>query len=266
MCTIVTGLYDIHRHNMDGRNWKDYLRWFEKTLSLNCPMVVYVEDETINFVKEKRKDLPTKIISQKLENLCYYKHKEIMDKILSSEDYKNKIKDNKRIECNHSLYSIIQYSKFEWMERTSIENPFNSDYFIWMDAGLSRFFNDLDTQKIYPSDNFKNQIKDIQNKVLIQTFMSHYSDLFNAQVLTEEYLKDNRSYIMGGMFCGGKDAIKNVKNKVDELFGEMLKNNIVNNEQIALGYLFKKNPELFISFINNSAIHRSYELINCLSR
>jgi hypothetical protein len=265
MCTIVTGLFDIKRHDMDGRVWNSYLNWFEKTLSINCPMVVYVEEETVNFVKNKRKNLPTKIISQKIEDLYYFKHKEAMDKIINLVEYKNKIKDNKRIECNHSLYSIIQYSKFEWMKRTGLENPFNSDYFIWMDAGLSRFFDDLDINKTYPSDNFKNEIEKIKHKVLIQTFMSHYPDLFNAPILQDDYLVDNRSYVMGGMFGGGKDAIIAVKEKVDNLFEYMLSNNIVNNEQIALGYLFKTNPELFISFINNSAHHRSYELINCLS-
>jgi hypothetical protein len=265
MCTIVTGLFDIKRHDMDGRVWDSYLSWFEKTLSLNCPMVVYVEEDTVEFVKNKRKNISTKIVSQKIEDLYYFKHKETMDKIIKSETYKNKIRDNKRIECNYSLYSIIQYSKFEWMKRTALENPFNSDYFIWMDAGLSRFFDDLDINKSYPSDNFKNQIEKIKQKVLIQTFMSHYPDLFNASVLSDQYLVDNRSYVMGGMFCGGKDALISVKEKIDNLFEHMLSNNIVNNEQIALGYLFKKTPELFISFINNSTHHRSYELINYLS-
>ena len=76
MCTIVTGLFDIKRHDMDGRIWSSYLNWFEKTLSINCPMVIYVEEETVNFVKNKRKNLSTKIISQKIEDLYYFKHKE----------------------------------------------------------------------------------------------------------------------------------------------------------------------------------------------
>ena len=41
--------------------------------------------------------------------------------------------------------------------------------------------------------------------------------------------------------------------------------NIVNNEQIALGYLYKKYPDMFVEFINDARIHRSYELIVELS-
>jgi hypothetical protein len=265
MATIVTGLFDINRNTMDGREWKNYLNWFEKTLSLNCPMVIFIEENNINFVKNARKNFPTKIISQNIHDLPYYQYKEKMDKIILSEDYKNKIKDNKRIECNFSLYSIIQYSKFEWMKVTSELNPFESDYFIWMDAGLSRFFDDLDTKKEYPSKHFKQKIKNLNNKVLIQIFMSYYPDLFEAKMLTDDYLLDNRSYVMGGMFASNQIGIRNINLKMKELFEEMLQNNIVNNEQIALGFLFKKYPDMFVSYINNSRIHRNYELINCLS-
>jgi hypothetical protein len=264
MCTIITGLFDIKRNTMDGRPWENYLNWFEKTLSINCPMVIFVEDQTIDFVKNKRGNLPTIVINQKIEDLEYFKYKEDMDRIISSKEYKDIIKDSNRIECQHSLYSIIQYSKFEFVEKSSIQNPFNSEYFIWMDAGLSRFFGDMDVNKEYPGKQFKSMIPAIKEKMLIQTFCSYYPDLFYSNLLSENYLTDNRSYVMGGMFCSGKEAIKNVKKEINLLFEEMLKNNIVNNEQIALGYLLKKKPELFVSFINDSNLHRSYELINQL--
>ena len=45
----------------------------------------------------------------------------------------------------------------------------------------------------------------------------------------------------------------------------MLKNNNLNNEQIVLGYLLKKYPNLFKLFINNSAYHKNYEVIDVLS-
>jgi hypothetical protein len=41
----------------------------------------------------------------------------------------------------------------------------------------------------------------------------------------------------------------------------MLSNNTINNEQIALGYLYKNNSDLFAEFLNDSSKHRNYELI-----
>ena len=46
MVTIVTSLYNIDREKLDGRSWETYLEWFKKTLSINCPMVVFVDPNT----------------------------------------------------------------------------------------------------------------------------------------------------------------------------------------------------------------------------
>lgn len=262
MSTIVTGLFDITREKMDGRNWSDYLKWFEQTLSLNSPMVIFVENKLKNFVLEKRKDKKTKIICQNLNKLEYYKYKEKMDEVLASPEYQTKIKDPNRIECKYSEYSIIQYSKFSWMKHAAKNNYFDDSYFIWMDAGLSRFFGPLDTSRPYPSENIENILKSQSNKIMIQTFISFYPDLFYANTLSKDYLLDNRSYVMGGMFSGDQAAIYNLYDLVKKTFKEMLKDNIVNNEQIVLGYLFKQNPELFLHFKNDASKHRNYELIN----
>jgi hypothetical protein len=134
-----------------------------------------------------------------------------------------------------------------------------------MDAGLSRFFDNLDTSKRYPSEKMESQILSFGDKAFIQTFCCSYPDLFNASILNESYLLDNRSYVMGGLFGGNKNIIPILKQRVEHIFENlMLNKNIVNNEQIVLGYLLKTEPELFSTFVNNNKIHRSYEVINAL--
>ena len=95
--------------------------------------------------------------------------------------------------------------------------------------------------------------------------MFPYQDLYNAKVLGEDYLLNNRSYVMGGMFGVGKEKIDELCGLVEQTFEKLLDDGIVNNEQIHLGYLFKKHPDLFIEFINDLRIHRGYELIVELS-
>jgi hypothetical protein len=138
--TLVTSLYDIDRANLDGRTWDEYLKWFSKTLKLKSPMVVFVDADLVKFVEEHRKDIPTKIIEEPIDKIPYYYLKNRMDGVINSKEYQSKISDPNRIECKSSLYNIIQYSKFGWVERASEENYFNSEYFLWVDAGLSRFF------------------------------------------------------------------------------------------------------------------------------
>lgn len=264
--TLVTSLYDINRSNLDGRNWDEYLEWFSKTLKLKSPMVVFVDKNLVEFVEGCRKNLPTKIIEEPIDQIPYYNLKEKMDAVIESEEYRSKISDPNRIECKSSLYNIIQYSKFKWLEKAADENYFDSEYFLWVDAGLSRFFYDINLSKPYPGENAQQSLLDIKDSILIQVFLSYYPDLANAKELSEKYLEDNRSYIMGGMFGAGRESIKKFRPIIDDILDQMLSNNIINNEQIALGYLYKKYPDLFVEFFNESHLHRSYELVAELSK
>jgi hypothetical protein len=111
----------------------------------------------------------------------------------------------------------------------------------------------------------ESQLISFGDKAFIQTFCCTYPDLFNASSLNESYLLDSRSYVMGGLFGGNKTIIPILQNKITEVFEQlMLNKGIVNNEQIVLGYLFKKSPELFATFVNNHNQHRNYEVINVL--
>jgi hypothetical protein len=259
--TLVTSLYDINRSNLDGRTWDEYLEWFAKTLKLKSPMVIFVDKSLVKFVENHRQNLPTKIIEESINETPYYHLKERMDYIIESEEYKSKISDPERIECRSSLYNIIQYSKFRWLEKAADENYFHSSYFLWVDAGLSRFFYDINLNNPYPGENAEKALLEIGDSILIQVFLSHYPDLANAKKLSKDYLQDNRSYIMGGMFGAGKESIKTFRPIVDNILDEMLADNLINNEQIALGYLYKKYPDLFVEFFNESHLHRSYELV-----
>ena len=110
-CTVVTALYDIGREkNGDGRTIDQYLKWFDKTLDLNVPVVVYTEEKFKEFVLNKNKS-NIKLVIQSLNEIPYFKYKTKIDNILSLTKYKEKIKDPNRVECNLSLYNIIQYSK-----------------------------------------------------------------------------------------------------------------------------------------------------------
>ena len=259
--TIVTSLYNINRSEIDGRKWEEYLEWFSVTLKVKCPMVIFVEDDMVDFVETHRKGLPTKIISMPLEKIPYYHLKGRMDEVIESSKYQDKISDEKRIECKSSLYNIIQYSKFKWIEEASDKNYFDSEYFVWMDAGLSRFFYDIDLEKSYPGHEAKQSLLQIRENILIQVFTSYYPDLVNAEKLDESYFLDNRSFVGGGIFGASQSSIKKLCPLIEEVLEKMLSNNTINNEQIALGYLYKNNSDLFAEFLNDSSKHRNYELI-----
>jgi len=244
--TLVSCLFNIKREGMDGRMWNDYLKWFEITLKLNVPMVLFISKDIQNFVEERRLKIPTEVYIQTIEEIPYaYLNDQIL-KILESDEYKNKISDPERIECKYPLYSIVQFSKFKWLEKAIEEDHFDSDYFFWIDAGASRFIENYNFEERFPSSDALESLVEMGEKFLLQMNTECYPDLHGSDSLDESYLLDNRSYVCGTFFGGHKNSIKKVSKEVEDIFlNKMIKNNFVNNEQIALGYLLKNKSELF---------------------
>lgn len=264
--TIVTALYDIDRENDgDGRKFEEYLSWFKETLKITRPMVIFVEKSLVSFVEESRKDLPTKIITQSLEEIPYYNLTESIDTILKSENFKEKIGAPERVECKLALYNSVIYSKFQWVKRIISDNPFNSELFMWMDAGLSRFFYGIDFE--YPSDNAIETLFNCQDHVIIQTSMSYYSDLVNVEEYTIENLWDARTWVMAGLWCGGSKILNIFCDLIDDILkNKMIANGLINNEQSAMAYAYKNNPDMFVAYENYANKHKPYEFIQELSK
>ena len=261
-CTIVTALYDIDRERFDGRKFSSYFDWFKETLKIESPMVIFCNEQTSKFVLENRqKDLQTRVIVEPLEKVPYYYLREKIECALNSDKFLNKTKDTSRIECRNSLYNVIQYSKFRWVSRAARENYFDSEYYFWIDAGISRICEDLRFDRPIPGPNVENQISRYPDKILYQVFMSHYPDLSLAEDLSEDYLFDNRSYVSGGMFGCNRKGIENLLLELEPLIEKMLDSDNFNNEQIAIGYLLKKKPELFLPLHHRVGQNVAYEIV-----
>ena len=254
--TIVSALFNIERENMDGRKWEEYLEWFDITLKLKCPMYLFITEDVRKFVEERRTKIPTEIIVQSVEDIPYYHLSDRIQGILDSPEYKQKMSDSDRIECKHSMYSIIQYSKFPWLVKASQENSFNSNYFFWLDAGGSRFFDGYGFDGQYPGSNAIESLNSMEESFLVQENCDYYPDLFNADKLSLDYLYDNRSFVLGSMFGGHKNSLNKISELVDNIFvNEMIERGNINNEQIALGYLLKKYPDYFASYQRTNGKH-----------
>lgn len=253
---IITSLYNLNDLKRDDkRNWNNYLEWFYETLKIKSPFIIFTEDSLVEIIKEKRKDLPTKIITEPLEKIPYYYLKDKIQDILNSEYYQKNMLDTNRIECKEAIYSVIQYSKFKWLEQAININPFSSKFFFWLDAGASRFIDDYDNVNDYPSQEALEKLKEIDDTFLLQYNVEYYRDLINSKNLTDNYFWDNRSFVCGTMFGGNKIAIENISKEIDILLDYMIENKNINNEQIALGYLLKNKDNLFSVFSRTNGKH-----------
>lgn len=235
---IVTALIDIGREKHgDGRSMSQYIEWFKNTLKLNCDMMVFASGSLRQLVYANRPDHTlTFFVSQEYCQCPLYFYENTIDEIIHSDEYLSKICDPKRIECRYAPYNVIQYSKFFWLKEAAKQDY---DFFFWMDAGCSRFFDSCDISKAWPArilDKFS-------DRILIQS--NHNFKMFFDGMNPQEHIYDNQSMLVGTLFGGNKQSILKVKQGIMQIFEEALNNNMINNEQILLAILAKKNPNLF---------------------
>jgi len=251
--TFVTAFFDIQRSERgDGRTIEEYLVWIQKTLQLNCNLHVFTESKFENFFRENRPaQYPMHLVIIDFKDLYFYRYRDRMIEILNNDNYKNRIQHPTRVECLLPEYNIIQYSKFDCLSRAIDENVFRSTAFFWIDAGISRFFGNIDISKPYPGEQcieFLNQ----QNDVLI---IQNRRDLFTFDI-DEEFIWKSDNLLYGTMFGGGPRVLKEIYCEiVGVLENQMLALNNVNNEQLALALIWKKHSELFYTITNNSREH-----------
>jgi hypothetical protein len=260
--TIVTAFFDINREEKgDGRRLNDYKEWIKKTLQLNCNLYVVTEEKFKDFflthrLKHSSSNMHLRIIDFKESH--YYKYYDKMKTIIESPEYKGRIAYPDRVECKMAEYSIIQYSKFHYLQMAIDENPFQSSAFFWMDVGASRFFLDVDISIPFPSKNCIDFLKK-NDKFIIQKRQD--LEYFN---IDEDFIWNSANLLYGTMFGGNIIVIQTISKLVENVFTEkMLANNNVNNEQLALALVWKYNNELF--FLTNNSPQSHLILFKLLS-
>jgi len=246
---IVTALFDIGREKSgDGRSIEKYLEWFSKTLELNSYMEIYTEEKFRGFIEERRDPKLTKVIIQNLEDIPAYKYKERISDIINRESYLSRIKDNSRIECRLDLYNVIQYSKFGWL-KNSISYGNVDDFYFWMDAGCSRFFDGFDPNEGWPI--LKNLTAD---KFIIQG--NYNTSIIYPGMNIDSYKWESDCILVGTLFGGRGDIVSDISDMVMEIMEkDMLDEDTINNEQIALGILYKRMPSVFSVYIDLGGGH-----------
>jgi hypothetical protein len=273
--TVVTALFDIGRSQLgDGRTIAEYLGWFEKTLSLNANFVIFIHDK----LYDQLNDIINKIGAHhrvciyklSLEELPYYNYITKISEIMQNPTYRQSVKYYGRIETINPLYPITIFSKFKFLTKAIEEDPYKSEHFFWMDAGCSRFFQDVDLTKSWPDLDcywLKDLLKD---KIIVQSpspsnnghFIYEYPDhLWNNFLLSEHCL------LLATVFGGIKESLIWYADMIENILNQMVSSGVINNEQIAMAIIWKQYPERFIVHLNYQNItHFCITIFKALSK
>lgn len=215
--TCVSGFWKI-KNKHDNK----FEQWFDNTLKINCPYMFFGNKEAISMVKKYRQELPTHYIELNIEDFKTYKYR------------KNMKIDN--IHCPSIELNLVWNEKIFMIQKACKINPFSSEFFCWVDAGICTYRNNSPPTCAFPCI-------DILEKLPKNKFIYSSSNV----KFEKEKFKKGMYYLyhhISGTYLLHKSIINNVASLYTSYLSSIDKEDIW-TDQVILTLLFKDNQELF---------------------
>lgn len=206
MTTFVTAYLKVYDEEYDmSRTFENRLKHFMLLLELGINICIFIEPELqseFNELELKYKNLKV-IQSIKIKQLELYKIGEENTQLCNLPTNRNELKDTKN-------YMFLMLAKLEFLKKTIDLNPYDSDYFCWLDFSLPYIFKDMNNTLL--------KIKHISNC----EFKSHFICLpgcWKFKINDLNYLKNNIVWrFCGGFLIGDKKSLINFYSISNENF------------------------------------------------
>jgi hypothetical protein len=214
--TIVSGYWQVkNKHDLK------YLAWFKNTLKINCPYVFFGTNESIEVIKSYRGSLPTYYIVCELDEFYMFKYK---DRMITHP-----------FDCPSIELNMIWNEKIFLIEKAARINPFNSEFFAWIDAGICTYRDNMPPNKEFPD---LNKLVNLPKDKFI--FTSSSNSYYESHLLnTINYHHISGTYVLN----------INIIEKIIDLYKEYLERYLkldkVYTDQIILTHIFNDYPKLF---------------------
>jgi hypothetical protein len=251
--TIVTGLWDLGRGNIDGwakRDFNYYKTKFFELLESDAQMCIWVPDYLVDEVEKIRKDKPTKIFIKNLKDFEIWNpfFREIQE-IRNNPDWINLsgwLRESPQALLEY--YNPMMFTKMFMVNDSAIINPFNSEYFFWIDGGLTTtvskgyFHNDL------VLDNLENYCLQNSDK-FIQISYPYESNNeihgFERNQMAKYCNTDFVKYVCrGGFFGGSKEIIHKINSLYYDIMYTTLNDGYMGADECLFTILSYKNSEI----------------------
>jgi len=243
--TIVSGLWDINRI---GRDWSRYEDHFDRFLKIPCNMYLWVPKSLEDFVWQRRSRDNTVVQIYELDdikNKMFAPFWNQAQSIRKNPEWQNQASWlSSSPQCKNEYYNPIVMSKMFFLHDSKISNPFNTDYFIWLDAGIS--------QTVHEGAFYdKNLLKSITELLDPFLFLS-YPYIADTEIhgfsfdAINRYAKTKVDYVCrGGLFGGHKDFISEANADYYALLNQTLNDGYAGTEESIFAIMAKISPEKY---------------------
>jgi len=217
----VSGFWQV-----TNKHGNKFLDWFKTSLQINSPYVFFSTKEGIELIKSFRNQLPTYYIECNIEDFYTYQYK---DKMLTHP-----------VHCPSVELNLIWNEKIILMDKARQINPFNSDFFCWVDAGICTYRSTIPPPQAFPN---RNKL----NKLPKDKFIYSASTPFNPRAVT---YNNYYHHIAGTAYILHKNIIHNFTEMYKLYMEKILNDDKINKiniwtDQIILTHIFKTFPHKF---------------------
>lgn len=245
--TVVTGLWNIGR---TGRDFSHYIDNFRKFLDIPNFMFILIPKEYEYLVWEKRTTENTYVKIYELDDVknMYSPFWDKTQEIRTNPKWFNFVGENGWLanspQASLEWYNPIVQSKMFLLNDVTIWNPFNTEYFIWLDAGI--------TNTVYEKTLTEDRALDKLIPFLDNFLFLSYPYEANTEIHGFEYGKMNQyagekvKYVCrGGLFGGSKSFINNANATYYSTLNNTLNEGLMGTEESIFSIMSYREPNIY---------------------
>jgi hypothetical protein len=245
--TVVTGLWDIKR---TGRDFTHYIENFKKFLEIPVNMFIYIPAEYEYLVWEKRSRENTYVKIHELLDIKtqYSPFWDKTQEIRTNPEWYNSTGIDgwlsKSPQASLEWYNPIVQSKMFMLNDATIWNPFDSEYYIWLDAGITSTVNSTYLIQERALDNINAHLDSF-------LFLSYPYETNNEihgfkKSAIDKYAQADVKYVCrGGLFGGRKELIHQANSDYYGMLDGTLQGGLMGTEESIFTILSYRNPSLY---------------------
>lgn len=205
-----------------------YYKWFKTSLDIDCPYVFFSTKEGIEYIKPFRKHHHTYYIELNIEDFTTYKYKDRM-----------KI-DNTH--CPSIELNLIWNEKIFMIKKASEINPFKTEWFKWIDAGICIYRDIKPPNKSFPNEQILNILP--KDKFI-------YSSS-NTIIPDPEKITPTNYYhhICGTSYLLNVRILKDFAETYEKYMDLFINKHNIWTDQVLLTHIYKNNEKRFYKLVD----------------
>jgi len=254
--TIVTALWNMGRGDISDsfkRGYDNYLQKFSELLKTEVNMYIFIDPSDEEFIWKYRDKSNTRLNLMSLDELKkWFNFTDKTNEIRSKESWLNQagwLRESPQATLDS--YNPVVMSKMFMLNNVTIWNPFNSEYFFWIDAGITNTVH----YGYFTHDNVFDNLPEFinhNNDFVFLTYPYIGGEEIHGFERNEISRYSNTDYVKyvcrGGFFGGKKQRINEINGLYYSYLQSTLNEGLMGTEESIFTILMHNNPELITQY------------------